>query len=106
MERPTTWGECRELGLPEDGCPWASCVHHNYLVVSNAGTIKIDGGEHRDPDDMGPSGCSLGVAERGGLTLEEVGNILNLTRERSRQIEVRTLLKIRLTGSLRKMVGE
>jgi DNA-directed RNA polymerase sigma subunit (sigma70/sigma32) len=35
------------------------------------------------------------VADRGGITLEEVGAILNLTRERIRQVEVRGLAKIK-----------
>jgi len=39
--------------------------------------------------------CALDVADRGGITLEEVGAILNLTRERIRQVEVRGLAKIR-----------
>ena len=37
--------------------------------------------------------CSLDVADRGGITLEEVGAILNLTRERIRQVEVRGLVE-------------
>jgi len=39
--------------------------------------------------------CSLDVADRGGITLEEVGAVLNLTRERIRQVEVRGLAKIK-----------
>ena len=39
--------------------------------------------------------CSLDVADRGGLTLEEVGEILNLTREAIRLIEVRGILRLR-----------
>jgi hypothetical protein len=35
--------------------------------------------------------CALDVSERGGITLEEVGEILNLTRERIRQVEVKGL---------------
>lgn len=31
--------------------------------------------------------CALDVADRGGITLEDVGNLLNLTRERIRQVE-------------------
>ena len=34
----------------------------------------------------------------GGITLEEVGEILNLTRERIRQVEVRGLLKLKMVG--------
>ena len=40
--------------------------------------------------------CALDVAERGGITLEEVGEIMNLTRERIRQVEVRGLLKLKM----------
>ena len=43
--------------------------------------------------------CALDVAERGGLTLEEVGEILNLTRERIRQVEAAGLKKLlEITG--------
>jgi DNA-directed RNA polymerase sigma subunit (sigma70/sigma32) len=43
--------------------------------------------------------CALDVADRGGITLEEVGEILNLTRERIRQVEVKGLEKLRETAS-------
>jgi hypothetical protein len=43
-----------------------------------------------------PETCALDVAERGGITLEEVGEILNLTRERIRQVEVHGLEKLQL----------
>ena len=33
--------------------------------------------------------CALDVADRGGTTLEDVGAIMNLTRERIRQVEVK-----------------
>jgi DNA-directed RNA polymerase sigma subunit (sigma70/sigma32) len=39
--------------------------------------------------------CALDIADRGGITLEEVGFITNLTRERVRQVEVRGLLTLR-----------
>jgi hypothetical protein len=44
-----------------------------------------------------PETCSLDVADRGGMTLEEVGEIMNLTRERIRQVEVRGLYKLKET---------
>ena len=40
--------------------------------------------------------CALDIADRGGITLEEVGEIMNLTRERIRQVEVRGLLKLKM----------
>lgn len=91
--RPTTWGECRAKGLGvERPCPWVSCAQHLYLEVSDAGSIV-----YRHPDrevDELTETCSLAVAERGGATLEEVGVLINVTRERVRQVEVMGLVKI------------
>lgn len=39
--------------------------------------------------------CALDVADRGGITLEEVGTLLNLTRERIRQVERSGIDKLR-----------
>jgi hypothetical protein len=39
-----------------------------------------------EPDELGES-CCLDVADRGGEPLERVGAILNVTRERVRQIQ-------------------
>jgi Sigma-70, region 4 len=44
-------------------------------------------------------GCVLAlVAVRGAFTLDEIGVIFSLTRERIRQIEVKALRKLRLRG--------
>lgn len=40
-----------------------------------------------------PESCSLDVAERGGVTLDRLGVILRLTRERVRQLIVASMLK-------------
>jgi hypothetical protein len=45
--------------------------------------------------------CTLDIAERGGLTLEEVGDIMGLTRERIRQIEQRAEWKLLRLATLR-----
>lgn len=91
--RPATWGECKSLGLgTETPCPWVSCRRHLYLEVSPSGSIV-----YRHPDrevDELTETCSLAVAERGGATLEEVGALINTTRERVRQVEVMGLVKI------------
>jgi hypothetical protein len=70
-----------------------SCQHHLYLDVSSrTGAIKLN-----FPDlevwDMNET-CALDVADRGGTTLEDVGAIMNLTRERIRQVEVKALAKL------------
>jgi sigma-70-like protein len=93
-DRPMSRGACKEDVRP---CPYVSCKHHLYLDVNpETGSIKLN-----FPDlevwEMAET-CSLDVADKGGITLEEVGEILNLTRERIRQVEVRGLLKLKMVG--------
>jgi hypothetical protein len=91
VQRPQTRAECLQMERP---CPFVSCEHHLYLDVNpDSGAIKLNF-PHLEVWEM-PETCSLDVADRGGITLEEVGAILNLTRERIRQVEVRGLVKIR-----------
>jgi hypothetical protein len=91
VQRPQTRAECQQMERP---CPFVSCEHHLYLDVNpDSGAIKLNF-PHLEVWEM-PETCSLDVADRGGITLEEVGAILNLTRERIRQVEVRGLVKIR-----------
>jgi hypothetical protein len=90
--RPKTRADCVNSPRP---CMFVSCKHNLYLDVNpETGSIKLN-----FPDlevwEMRET-CSLDVADRGGITLEEVGEILNLTRERIRQVEVRGLLKLKM----------
>ncbi len=90
-ERPQIRKECMGSSRP---CPWVSCKHHLFLDVNPVtGSIKLNF-PHLNVWDMTHT-CSLDVADRGGTTLEEVGKILNLTRERIRQVEVRGLAKLK-----------
>ena len=92
IPRPTSRAECREEMRP---CPWVACKHHLYLDINpETGSIKINFPE-LEPWELKHT-CALDVAERGGITLEEVGEIMNLTRERIRQVEVRGLLKLKM----------
>jgi hypothetical protein len=88
--KPRTRAECADGPRP---CPFVSCRHHLFIDVSpRTGAIKLN-----FPDlevwDLGES-CALDVADRGGTTLEDVGAIMNLTRERIRQVEVKALAKL------------
>ena len=70
-----------------------SCKYHLYLDVNpETGSIKLN-----FPDvevwEMTET-CALDIAERGGVTLEEVGEIMNLTRERIRQLEMSGLNRL------------
>jgi hypothetical protein len=89
-DKPQARGDCEGGARP---CPFVSCKHHLYLDVSaRTGAIKLN-----FPDlevwEMTET-CALDVADRGGTTLEEVGAIMNLTRERIRQVEVKALAKL------------
>ena len=90
-ERPRTREDCRGHSRP---CPWVACKHHLYLDVNpETGSIKLNFPD-LEPWELEHS-CALDIAEAGALTLEEIGAITNLTRERIRQVEVRGLLRLR-----------
>lgn len=88
--RPRTRGDCAGGERP---CPWASCRHH--LLWEQGGAW--DGGVLRSDDelldllDRMPATCALDAADEGGLNLAEAGRLLDITRERMRQIETRIL---------------
>jgi len=92
--RPSERGQCSNVARP---CPYVSCKYHLYIDVNpNTGSIKINFPD-KEVWELENS-CALDVAQQGGITLEEVGEILNLTRERIRQVEVRGLLKLKEAG--------
>jgi hypothetical protein len=92
LPRPVTRAECHQDARP---CPWVACKHHLYLDVNpDTGSIKINFPD-LEPWELSET-CALDIAERGGITLEEVGEIMNLTRERIRQVEVRGLVKLKM----------
>lgn len=90
-DRPRTRSECRSGARP---CLFVSCRHHLYLDVNPiTGSIKLNFPD-KEVWELEET-CALDVAERGGITLEEVGAIMNLTRERIRQVEVNGLSKLK-----------
>ncbi|HLK93136.1 MAG TPA: sigma factor-like helix-turn-helix DNA-binding protein [Polyangia bacterium] len=78
LERPRTRGECARVARP---CPWRVC-RHNLTA------------EPKRP--AGAPSCTLDVADAGGATLEAVGRILGLTRERIRQLQLQALRHLAL----------
>jgi hypothetical protein len=89
-ERPRCRRDCIAAPRP---CLFVSCKHHLYLDVNPlTGSIKLNFPD-REVWELRET-CALDVADRGGLTLEEVGEILNLTRERVRQVEAAGLKRL------------
>lgn len=88
--RPVTRGDCEGGPRP---CPFVSCKWHLYVDVHQVrGSLKVN-----FPDlevwELQDS-CALDAAEQGGATLENVGAMMNITRERVRQLETIALNKI------------
>lgn len=89
--RPKTRSECKDGIRP---CPFVGCRFHLYLdVKSSTGTLKLNF-PGMEVWEM-PFTCALDVSDMGGRTLEEVGQILNMTRERVRQLESSALRKLK-----------
>lgn len=94
--KPKTRGQCIDGPRP---CPYVSCKQHLFMDISSkTGAIKMNFPD-LDLWEMGES-CALDVADRGGTTLEDVGAIMNLTRERIRQVEVRALAKLEAVNDM------
>lgn len=126
VQRPQVRSDC----LPGVGfnvqrpCPWVSCRWHVWKEMLHGGsreedvspvTMALGKGKARearlpkwDPTSL-PSTCVLDLSEsegdpgagRGaGMTLEQVGGVLGITRERVRQIEAVAMKKIRGEASV------
>jgi len=89
--RPRTRADCANGARP---CLFVSCKHNLYLDVNpETGSVKLNFPD-KEIWELEAT-CALDVADKGGITLEEVGAIMNLTRERIRQVEAHGLLKLR-----------
>lgn len=91
-ERPKTRGDCEGGDRP---CPFVGCRHHTFLDVGRDGSLKFNHGDKPPEEVSAEASCSLDVADRGGVTLEQVGGVLNVTRERMRQLEEKAIDSLR-----------
>ncbi len=112
---PRTWGDCQEraLGTATNPCAYLRCRHNLLLDISeDTGSYKVTwphlaSGHYGDEYDALPQHtCALRVAEQGGMTLDEIGEMMNLTRERVRQIETKALLRLRDLSELVRIVDD
>ena len=91
VTRPKTRGDCQGGVRP---CPWVGCRWHLYLDVNPVSGSILFNHPDTDPLDLVHT-CALDVADGGGATLERVGDMVGLTRERVRQVEVVLLERLR-----------
>lgn len=102
VERPRSREQCANGPRP---CPWVGCKYHLYIDVNERiGSIRYNfpGTALEDIRDS----CALDVAAEEGCTLDEVGAVMNLTRERIRQIEEMALEKLGEKDDLKKLTTD
>ena len=113
-QRPKTRGDCcpsDEGGNHARPCPYVSCKFHLLLDVTRSGSLKVNwpaeslDGIVENLATMKET-CALDVADRGEMTLEDIGGLLNVTRERIRQMAEKLLLKMRRSQSVGRVLGE
>lgn len=90
--RPASRRECASGPRP---CPWVSCRHHLYLDVRADGSLKLNFPD-REPEDLAVS-CSLDLAEDGPRTLDAIAALMNMSKERARQLETAAFDKLYAT---------
>lgn len=102
--RPMRRADCIDGPRP---CPWLSCRHHLALDVGSSGSITVYPPADEDGElalEAMADTCSLDVADRGEHTLEEVGEVLGVVRERVRQIVDVALERVRRQRAVRQLI--
>lgn len=101
--RPQTRSDCANFSRP---CPYVACRHHLYLDVdARSGSIRINYPD-KEVWELEHS-CSLDIADSpDDLTLEDLGQIMGVTRERIRQIEVVAQARLKKLGARQILDGE
>lgn len=92
--RPKTRADCRRVPRP---CPYVGCFYNNYLEIQLRDGVPVIRRTHpgTEPENVDPKkSCLLDLTDLGPLTLDAVGDVLGLTRERIRQNEQDALKKI------------
>ena len=89
--RPTVRSQCANIGRP---CPYVACKHHLYLDMTSSRAMLMNFPD-AEPWDLEQS-CTLDLAEHfgGGMTLEQIGHVLGVTRERVWQLEASAIAKV------------
>jgi len=91
VRRPRTRGDCIDEARP---CPFVSCKYHLFLDVLKSGNVKINhpGLEVWELANT----CALDIVDNNpdGLILDDIADLVSMTRERVRQIEIDALRRL------------
>ena len=92
FERPAKYADCEPGGWNEARpCPFVGCLYNTFLDVRESGSITKNFGDI-GPEEVPPEhSCVLDLAKRGPHTLNEVGTVLCVSRERVRQLEEKAI---------------
>jgi sigma-70-like protein len=89
IRRPLVRADCLIEGSPRP-CPFVSCKYNLYLDVHpRNGSLKLNFPDLEVHEMDALASCVLDVTEFGPASLEQTGQLMNMTRERVRQIAVR-----------------
>jgi hypothetical protein len=91
--RPTTRAGCAEIPRP---CPYASCRYNLAVEITDRGAARRTFPDRETWED--PASCALDVAERGGVTLEEIGRLTNCSMQATSAMLEGALAEIRQGG--------
>lgn len=91
--RPKTRSECRNNGIRP--CPFFACKHNLHLDITFAGSLKHNF-SFEEAIETGSPSCVLDIVESGvDVTLENIADIWEITREAVRQIELAGIRKLK-----------
>jgi len=100
---PTTRLACGhggdEILMHSRPCVYVGCRHSAFLEVSDVGSIHLLHADNEPEEMPADMSCSLDVSQWGDRTLDLVGRVSGVSRERARQLEV--LAKRHLAAGLR-----
>lgn len=107
-EKPRTRAECAEIPRP---CVFVSCKYNLFLDVmrnkKGQVTSVVENKGVNCPSQVPPGeSCALDVAERGPKSMDDVGALLRLRRQRIEQLEKELLIKLREAAIKRGLTEE
>ena len=74
LQRPKIRADCAQVPRP---CPFVGCRYNMNIDVLSTGGLRW-----RQPER---NNCALDLAEKGPYTLDEIGKVMGVSRERIRQ---------------------